>query len=199
MDSDMPRLILASSSRYRAALLERLGLPFSCIAPEIDETALPDESAEQLVRRLALAKARRIARDQGDALVIGSDQAAVMDSRIVGKPGTHANAVAQLQAASGRSLIFLTGLCLLNAATDRAQVDIVPTTVTFRGLSTTEIDAYLHRERPYDCAGAFKSEALGIALMRSLESKDPTALIGLPLIRLCEMLAAEGVEVLGES
>ena len=191
-----PQLILASSSPYRAALLERLGLAFICQTPGIDEAAQARESADRLVRRLAEAKARHVARGHGAALVIGSDQVAVLDGRIIGKPGYHAQAAAQLRAASGRRLSFLTGLCLLNGAADRTQVDVIPTTVVFRELSDTEIEAYLHRERPYDCAGAFKSEGLGISLLSAIESGDPTALIGLPLIRLCEMLRVEGVEIL---
>ena len=197
MDS-YPQLILASSSPYRAALLERLGLAFTCQTPGIDEAAQAGESPDPLVRRLAEAKARHVARDHGAALVIGSDQVAVLDGRIIGKPGDHAQAAAQLRAASGRRLSFLTGLCLVNAAADRTLVDVVPTTVLFRELADNEIEAYLRRERPYDCAGAFKSEGLGISLLAAIESNDPTALIGLPLIRLCEMLRAEGVEILRE-
>ena len=191
-----PLLVLASSSPYRATLLERLGLGFTCQSPDIDEAARPGESADVLVRRLAEAKARAIARGHREALVIGSDQVSVLNGQIIGKPGDHARAAEQLRAASGRRLSFLTGLCVLNGATDRAQVDVVATTVVFRELADAEIDAYLRRERPYDCAGAFKSEGLGIALLEGIESDDPTALIGLPLIRLCEMLRAEGVEIL---
>lgn len=191
-----PKLILASSSPYRADLLQRLGIDFTCETPGIDEAVQTGESADRLVRRLAEAKARHVARGHGAALVIGSDQVAVLNGRIIGKPGDHAQAAAQLRAASGRRLSFLTGLCLANGAADRVQVDVVPTTVVFRDLADTEIDAYLRRERPYDCAGAFKSEGLGIALLAAIESDDPSALIGLPLIRLCEMLRAEGVEIL---
>jgi len=191
-----PQLILASSSPYRAALLERLGLAFTCQTPGIDEAAQAGESPDRLVRRLAEAKARHIAHDHRAAMVIGSDQVAVLDGRIIGKPGDHAQAAAQLRAASGRRLSFLTGLCLVNGAADRTQVDVIPTTVVFRELADNEIDAYLLSERPYDCAGAFKSEGLGIALLAAIESDDPTALIGLPLIRLCEMLRTEGVEIL---
>jgi len=194
-----PQLILASSSPYRAALLDRLGLAFTCQAPGIDEAVRAGESADRLVRRLAESKARHIAHSHKAALVIGSDQVAVLDGRIIGKPGDHAQATAQLRAASGHRMSFLTGLCLVNCAVDRTQMAVVPTTVVFRELADTEIDAYLRRERPYDCAGAFKSEGLGISLLAAIESDDPTALIGLPLIRLCEMLRAEGVEVLREA
>jgi septum formation protein len=194
-----PQLILASSSPYRADLLRRLGIDFTCRPPDIDEAAQAGESADHLVRRLAEAKARHVAHSHGPALVIGSDQVAVLNGRIIGKPGDHAQATAQLLAASGRRLSFLTGLCVVNGAADHAQVDVVPTTVVFRELAETEIDAYLRHERPYDCAGAFKSEGLGIALLAAIESDDPTALIGLPLIRLCEMLRAEGVDVLRET
>lgn len=189
-------LILASSSPFRQDLLRRLGLEFRALAPDVDERAREGEAPEALARRLAEAKARRIARDHPDALVIGSDQVAVLDGRPVGKPGDHAAAVAQLSAASGRTLRFITALCLLNVPEDRLQIDTVTCDVTFRQLSREAIESYLRREQPYGCAGSFKSEALGIALLERLGGPDPTALIGLPLIRLVGMLEEEGINVL---
>lgn len=190
------RLILASSSPFRQDLLRRLGVEFTALSPEVDERAREGEAPEDLARRLAEAKARRIAQDHPDALIIGSDQVAVLNGRMVGKPGGHAAAVAQLSAASGQTLRFFTALCLLNTVENRLQVDVVTCDVTFRRLTGAEIESYLRREQPYGCAGSFKSEALGIALMERLEGPDPTALIGLPLIRLTRMLAAEGIKVL---
>jgi septum formation protein len=189
-------LVLASTSIYRKELLARLGLPFETAAPEVDETPQPDEAPERLVRRLAEAKARAVAARFPDALIIGSDQVAVIGGLILGKPGDHPRAAAQLRAASGRRMEFLTGLCLLNARRDTVAVDVVPVGVAFKSLSDAEIENYLRRERPYHCAGAFKSEALGIALCERIEGDDPTALIGLPLIRLTAMLAAQGVAVI---
>lgn len=191
-----PRLILASSSPFRQQLLERLGLRFASISPAVDEQAMPGEVPAALARRLAEAKAWRVGRDHPDALVIGSDQVAVLNGRPVGKPGSHAAAVSQLTAASGQSMQFHTALCLLNVAANRIQLDVVSCSVTFRKLGAELIENYLRRERPYDCAGAFKSEALGIALMEKLEGPDPTALIGLPLMRLTRMLEVEGIRVL---
>lgn len=192
---DLP-LVLASTSAYRKELLSRLCLPFETAAPAVDETAREGELPEQLVRRLAEAKARAVAVRYRDALIIGSDQVAVIDGRILGKPGNHDAASEQLRAAVGRRLTFLTGLCLLNARRGTAEVDVVPSAVIFRPLNEAQIESYLRKERPYHCAGAFKSEALGIALCERLEGDDPTALIGLPLIRLVAMLAAQGVDVL---
>jgi septum formation protein len=189
-------LVLASTSTYRRELLARLGLPFETAAPEVDETPRPNESPERLVRRLAEAKARAVAARFPDALIIGSDQVAVIDGLILGKPGDHPRAAAQLRAASGRRMEFLAGLCLLNARSGGIEVDVVPVGVVFKSLSEPQIDNYLRRERPYHCAGAFKSEALGIALCERIEGDDPTALIGLPLIRLSAMLAAQGVAVI---
>lgn len=191
----IPRLILASSSPFRQDLLRRLGLVFTAIAPEVDERAREGETAEALASRLAEAKARRIAQDHPEALIIGSDQVAVLHGRRVGKPGSHAAAVAQLNAASGQTMQFFTALCLLNAAANRRQLEVVPCSVTFRRLDAATIERYLQREQPYGCAGAFKSEALGIALMERLDGPDPTALIGLPLMRLTQMLENEGVQV----
>jgi len=194
----MPPLILASTSRYRAELLARLGLPFSTAAPDIDEAALPGESARDLVTRLSLAKAQAVAdRLSRAALVIGSDQVAVIDTDILGKPGTEAKARAQLTRLSGREVCFLTGLCLLNTATGAHQERVVETPVRFRVLSETAIADYVHREQPLDCAGAFRSEGLGIALFEGIGGFDPNALIGLPLIELCSLLADQGVAVLG--
>lgn len=196
MTSPAARLILASSSPFRQLLLQRLGLQFSAVSPAVDERALPGEMPEALARRLAEAKARRVGLDYPDALVIGSDQVAVLNGRVVGKPGGHEAAVAQLSAASGQTMQFYTALCLLNVTGNRLQIDVVPCSVTFRPLTGPQIESYLRREQPYDCAGAFKSEALGIALMEGLEGPDPTALIGLPLIRLTRMLENEGIQIL---
>jgi MAF protein len=190
------QLILASTSPYRRALLERLGLPFRQHAPEIDEQPLADESPRELVSRLALAKASAGAAQHPDALIIGSDQVALLDAEILGKPGTAANAVAQLTRLSGREVLFLTGLCVLNTATGRHSLEVVETPVSFRRLDRAQIVDYVAREQPLDCAGAFKSEGLGIALFESIGGADPNALVGLPLIALCGMLAAEGLPVL---
>jgi len=191
----MPSLVLGSTSPFRRALLERLGLPFVTVSPRIDETPLPGESPEALVTRLAEAKARAVAPRYSQALIIGSDQVAVIDGQILGKPGNRERALAQLRRASGREVRFLTGLCLLNAASGRAQVVCEPFHVHFRELDDARIGRYLDAEQPFNCAGSFKSEGLGIALFRRLEGEDPNALIGLPLIRLVDMLAAEGMVV----
>lgn len=190
-------LILASTSPYRRALLSRLGLAFTTLAPRIEETRLEGESAPAMVQRLARAKAYAIAQDHPSAWVIGSDQCAVREGTILGKPGDHARAVAQLTAASGREVIFHTGLCLMNLAQGFEHTLEVPFTVRFRELSPSEIEHYLCREQPYDCAGSFKSEGLGIALFEALEGEDPTALIGLPLIALCRLLRQAGLDPLG--
>jgi septum formation protein len=189
-------LILASTSRYRAELLERLGIHFSAAAPEVDETRQPDETAHALVERLSLAKARAVAVSSADALVIGSDQVAISGGEILGKPGTVERAVAQLQQLSGQKVQFLTGLALLNTRTGSEHVRLVSTPVTFRQLQQHQIENYVHREMPLDCAGAFKSEGLGIALFEQIGGTDPTALIGLPLIELCTLLQLEGYDVL---
>ncbi|MCK9532057.1 MAG: Maf family nucleotide pyrophosphatase [Gammaproteobacteria bacterium] len=191
-----PPLVLASTSPYRRELLARLGLPFQVAAPEVDEGALPGESPDALVRRLAEAKARAVAAKHPGALVIGSDQVAVLEGQVLGKPGDHARATAQLRAASGKAVQFLTGLCLFDGRNGTVQVDLVPFGVVFRVLSDAQIEGYLAREQPYNCAGSFKSEGLGIALFERLEGDDPNALIGLPLIRLVDMLAKTGVPVL---
>jgi MAF protein len=192
----MPALLLASSSPYRRELLERLQLPFTWQSPSIDETRLEDESGMDLVKRLAEEKARALADRHPNHLIIGSDQVAVLgNGEILGKPHDLPRAQQQLRAASGSSVTFLTGLALLNSNTGQCQVDCVPFTVHFRPLSDERILRYLQREQPFDCAGSFKSEGLGISLFRSTEGKDATSLIGLPLIRLVDMLLNEGVEI----
>ncbi len=192
------RIILASSSPYRRALLARLGLPFSVQAPVVEEARMGSESPPAMAMRLAEEKARAVAAQHGPALVIASDQVAVLDQEPVGKPGTFERAREQLLRASGRTICFHTALCVRNGASGRQHVDMVPYEVAFRELTSLEIDNYLRREQPYTCAGAFKSEGLGIALLAKMHGNDPTALIGLPLIRLCEMLRLEGVDVLGD-
>jgi MAF protein len=189
-------LILASSSPYRAELLARLGLGFETRSPDIDETRLDGESPEGLVERLARSKAEAVAPALPGALVIGSDQVAVCGSDVLGKPGTAARARDQLALLSGRAVTFFTGLCLLDTVSGNIQTAVVPTRVQFRHLNAREIDTYVARERPLDCAGAFKSEGLGIALFDAIEGDDPNALIGLPLIKLCRMLRNAGVDVL---
>jgi len=190
------KLILASTSPFRRALLEKLQLPFTTAAPEVDETPRPDETPMQLVERLAIAKARAVAEQHEDALVVGSDQVAVIDDSILGKPGTKERAVAQLRQASGRSVRFLTGLCLYNSSSGQYQSEVVPFEVVFRELSDSQIENYLAREEPWNCAGSFKSEGLGIALFERLVGDDPNTLIGLPLIRLVRMLEKEGMRVI---
>ena len=187
------QLILASTSRYRKTLLEKLGLPFEYAAPEVDESPLPDESAEALVARLALAKASAIADQFDQGLIIGSDQVCVCDGRILGKPGTVEKAVAQLMAARGRSITFYTGLCVLDAASGKAEQLVEPFTVHFRTLDETAIRRYVAAEMPLDCAGSFKCEGMGIVLFKGLEGRDPNALIGLPLIGLIELLERHGL------
>lgn len=187
------QLILASTSRYRKALLEKLGKPFQCEAPEVDESPLPGESAEALVARLAHAKASAVARQHDQGLIIGSDQVCVCDGRILGKPGTVENAVAQLLAAQGKSVTFYTGLCVLDAATGRAEQLVEPFRVHFRRLEEAAIRRYVAAEQPLDCAGSFKCEGMGIMLFEALEGRDPNALIGLPLIGLVELLGRHGL------
>jgi len=192
----MPALLLVSSSPYRRELLGRLQLHFSWQSPSIDESRHEDESATDLVKRLAEEKARALADSHPDHLIIGSDQvAALSNGQILGKPHDLARAQQQLHAASGSSVTFLTGLALLNSNTGQCQVDCVPFTVHFRSLSDAQILRYLQREQPFDCAGSFKSEGLGISLFRSTEGEDTSSLIGLPLIRLVDMLLNEGVEI----
>jgi len=190
------QLILASTSPFRKSVLEKLGLPFDCHAPEVDEAPQPHETPAQLVERLSIAKAQAVAAHLQQGLVIGSDQVAVIDDEILGKPGNHENAVAQLERASGKTVTFLTGLALVNAESGAIQAEIVPFKVVFRQLTQPQIVNYLNAEQPYNCAGSFKSEGLGIALFDRLEGDDPNTLIGLPLIRLIRMLEKEGMTVI---
>ena len=192
-------LVLASGSRYRRELLGRLGQPFEVAAADIDETALTGETPAVTACRLAIAKARAVAARYGEALVIGSDQVADAGGIALSKPGSHDDAVAQLTLLSGRRIVFHTAVALVDAASKRCQLRQVDVTSTFRRLDPRAIESYLRRERPYDCAGAVKSEALGIALFERIESDDPTALIGLPLIALVDLLATEGVDVLAQA
>jgi MAF protein len=185
-------LVLASTSPFRRELLQRLRLPFDTMAPGVDETPLPDESAEALVLRLSAAKAHAVAGAHPGALIIGSDQAAVCDGAIIGKPGSHERAVAQLTAASGRRVSFFTGLCLLDSASGAVRTGLVPYHVYFRTLGTADIEDYLRAEQPYHCAGSFKSEGLGVTLFERMEGDDPTALVGLPLILLARWLREAG-------
>ncbi|WP_153099815.1 Maf-like protein [Paraburkholderia hayleyella] len=197
-----PRLILASSSRYRRELLERLQLPFDVIVPDLDETPLSHETPAATALRLAEAKARAVAASLtgNDAvLVIGSDQVATLDQRQIGKPGNHATALSQLQAMRGREVLFHSALCLFERRTGVAQIQDVITRVRFRDLPDTALEAYLHAEKPYDVAGSAKSEGLGIALLEAIHADDPTALIGLPLIALTQMLVTAGYPVLEAS
>lgn len=188
-------IVLASSSRYRRELLERLQVPFTCASPDIDETPLPDERAETLVMRLAEEKARALASQFPEHLIIGSDQAAILGTQIIGKPGNHDRASQQLRNASGQRVSFLTGLALLNTRSNQIQVACVPFSVDFRTLNSEQIERYLRQEQPYDCAGSFKAEGLGISLFSRTEGEDSTSLIGLPLIRLVSMLNNEGVPI----
>ncbi len=190
------QIVLASTSPFRKSVLEKLGLRFTCHAPEVDETPQPGETPRQLVQRLSVAKAKAVAAHFEQGLIIGSDQVAVIDDEILGKPGNHENAVAQLERASGKTVTFLTGLALVNAQSGAIQAEVIPFKVIFRQLSQPQIVNYLHAEQPYNCAGSFKSEGLGIALFERLEGEDPNTLIGLPLIRLIRMLEKEGVTVI---
>jgi septum formation protein len=198
--NSLPRLILASSSPYRRALLERLRIPFEVVVPDIDETPLAGEIPETTAVRLSIAKARAAAariEQGGSLLVIGSDQVATFDGRQIGKPGTHDKAVAQLRSMRGRSVEFHSALCLFDSRTDEARSADIVTRVRFRNYSDAQIETYLRAETPYDCAGSAKAEGLGIALLEAIESDDPTALIGLPLIALTGMLQSAGFPVLG--
>jgi len=195
----MQQLILGSSSPFRAELLAKLGLPFEAASPDIDEQALEGEQPADLVRRLSEQKAQAIAAHYPNALIIGSDQVAILDNTILGKPGNHANAVKQLMAASGKTVAFVTGLALLNSHTGNIQSSVETYQVEFKQLSLDQIEFYLNKEQPYQCAGSFKSEGFGISLFNKLEGDDPNTLIGLPLIRLTEMLKAEGIDILQPS
>ena len=187
----MPQLILASTSPWRRALLEKLAIPFECAAPEVDETPLHGEAPRHLDLRLAHKKAQSLAHRYPSHLIIGSDQICVLDGEITGKPLTEENARQQLLKARGNIVTFYTGLALYNSATGHLQTEVEPFDVHFRHLSEAEIDDYLRKERPLHCAGSFKSEGLGIALFERLEGRDPNTLIGLPLIALCQMLRRE--------
>ena len=196
MSMPLPRtLILGSTSRYRRELLQRLHLPFEVEAPEVDETPLSNESPQALAMRLALAKARAVARRRPEAVVIGSDQVADLSGECLGKPGTHERAVAQLQRMRGQTVVFQTALAVVCLASGFEQIDLAAVRVRFRDLSDADIERYLRIEQPYDCAGSAKSEGLGIALLDAIDSDDPTALVGLPLIRTCRLLRAAGIPV----
>jgi len=196
----LPRLILGSTSRYRRELLERLRLPFEVASPQVDETPRAGESPAALAQRLALAKARDVAtRAEGDAVVIGSDQVADVDGEPIGKPGSHERAVSQLRRMSGREIVFQTAVAVVRRSTGFEQAALVPVHVRFRDLGEEEIEHYLRLEQPYDCAGSAKCETLGIALLRAIESDDPTALVGLPLIRTSELLRQAGLDPLRQA
>ncbi|MFV2060659.1 MAG: nucleoside triphosphate pyrophosphatase [Gammaproteobacteria bacterium] len=192
----MTTIILASTSPYRKEILNKLQIPFLTCAPDIDEQAIENEKPEELVQRLAIEKAHACVDKSDNALIIGSDQVAVIDNEIIGKPHNHENALKQLQKASGKKVTFLTGLCLLNTKTKQHQVDVVPFKVLFRDLSESQIENYLLKEQPYNSAGSFKSEGLGICLFEKLIGDDPNTLIGLPLIRLTKMLEQENFNIL---
>jgi len=196
MSTTRPALILGSTSRYRRELLERLRLPFAVHAPDVDETPLAGEAPSALAQRLALAKARAVSAAHPDAVVIGSDQVADLDGSPIGKPGTHARAVEQLRSMRGRSIVFQTAVAVVRGSTGYVGTALAPVTVRFRDLSDTEIEHYLRTEQPYDCAGSAKCETLGIALLEAIDSDDPTALVGLPLIRTCALLRAAGIDPL---
>ena len=191
-----PPLILASTSRYRRELLQRLRLPFEVLSPGVDETPLPGEAPAALALRLALAKARAVAALRPNAVVIGSDQVADLDGLAIGKPGTHERATEQLRLLSGRQAVFQTAVAVVRVDSAFEQVVLAPVSVRFRALSDAEIEHYLRAEQPYDCAGSAKCETLGIALLESINSDDPTALVGLPLIRTCALLRAAGLDPL---
>ncbi|HVG03601.1 MAG TPA: Maf family nucleotide pyrophosphatase [Burkholderiaceae bacterium] len=191
-----PPIVLASTSRYRRELLERLRLPFQVHAPQVDETALPDESPRETALRLAHRKAADVASRVPSTIVIGSDQTLDLEGIALSKPLLHQAALAQLQSLQGRTAVFYTALAVIGPSPESLQIDCVPTTVTFRDLPSAQLDVYLRADRPYDCAGAAKIESLGIVLIQSAQSDDPTALIGLPLIRLTSMLASAGIDVL---
>lgn len=196
IESSPRQIILASTSVYRRHLLERLRLPFTVIASHVNETALPHETPESLARRLALAKAQAVAAQHPECLVIGSDQVADLHGQALGKPETHARAVAQLQRMRGQTVIFQTAVAVVCQAAGFAQTELAPVKVQFRDLTDDQIEAYLLAEKPYDCAGSAKSEGLGIALLARIDNDDPTALVGLPLIRTCHLLEAAGFKVL---
>lgn len=194
--TDLLHLVLASSSPYRRELLQRLQWPFTCAAPEVDETPALDEPPAKLVRRLSRMKAAAIGSICSEpSLVIGSDQAACLGDTVLGKPGTPERAREQLQLARGRQVEFLTGICVLRTSDGMEQIDLVPVTVQFRNYSDAEIDRYLAADQPFNCAGSFRSESLGISMVEAMQCSDPTAIIGLPMIRLCEMLRTAGLQL----
>jgi septum formation protein len=190
------RLVLASTSAYRRALLERLALAFELARPQVDERPLAGEAPADTALRLAALKAQSVRAAHRDALIIGSDQVATSAGRVLGKPGDHVNAARQLRSLSGKSADFHTALALLDAANGRMQTEVVPCRVHFRSFDDARIESYLRREQPFDCAGSAKAEGLGIALIARIETDDPTSLIGLPLIALCAMLERAGVPVI---
>lgn len=193
------RLVLASTSPYRRDLLARLGIPFEVAAPDVDETPLAGESPDDTAQRLSVLKAKAVATSFPDALIIGSDQVALLDGKHIGKPGSHEKAVAQLQAMRGKTLEFHTALTLLNSKTGKIQTENVPVRLVMRNYSDAQIEAYLRKDQPYNCCGSARSESLGIALIARYETEDPNALVGLPLIKLVEMLANEGLDVLTDN
>ena len=195
-ESAIRRLILGSTSPYRRELLLRLRLPFEVVSPDVDETPLASESPRALALRLAVSKAQAVASQHPQAVVIGSDQVADLDGEPLGKPGTHARATEQLQRMRGKTVVFQTAVAVVCLDTGFSQVELAQVNVKFRNLGDAEIERYLRAETPYDCAGSAKSEGLGIALLESIDSDDPSALVGLPLIRTCQMLRAAGVKVL---
>jgi len=188
----MRKIILASSSQYRSRLLARLNFPFETISPSIDESSISNESAEQMVERLAKSKAKKIAENNSDALIIGSDQVAVFERQIIGKPGNHLNASKQLAEFSSKTVRFITGVALLDSKSFEEFYQQSTVTVTFKQMSSFEIENYLLIDKPYDCAGSFKVESLGISLFESVQSDDPTSLEGLPLITVCQLLSKAG-------
>jgi septum formation protein len=190
------KLVLASTSPYRRELLARLGVPFEVAAPDVDETPLYGETPDETAQRLSVLKARAVAEHFPEALIIGSDQVALLEGRQLGKPGTHDKAVEQLRAMRGKALEFHTALTLLNAASGRVQTTNVLVRLVMRDYTDTQIEAYLRKDQPYNCCGSARSESLGIALISRYETEDPNALVGLPLIKLTEMLAQEGLDVL---
>ncbi|MDE2418076.1 MAG: septum formation inhibitor Maf [Burkholderiales bacterium] len=198
-DTTQRPLILGSTSAYRRELLQRLRIPFSVESPHIDETPLPGEAPATLARRLALAKARAVAQRHPGSVVIGSDQVADLNGQPLGKPGTHARAVAQLQQMRGKTVVFQTAVAVVCEQSGFVQQALAPVQVKFRDLTDAEIEAYLQAEQPYDCAGSAKSEGLGIALLENIDNDDPTALVGLPLIRTSTMLRAAGIRLLGSA
>lgn len=198
MNDAIPRrLVLGSTSPYRRELLARLRIPFEVAAPEVDETPQPDETPQQLACRLAMGKARAVAARFPAAVVIGSDQVADLAGQPLGKPGTHERAMAQLRQMRGQTVVFQTAVAVVCQAAGFAEMDLAQVQVVFRDFSDAEIEAYLLAETPYDCAGSAKSEGLGIALLERIDSDDPTALVGLPLMRTCRMLKAAGIRLLG--